>query len=53
MGEIDIIAERDCVLHLLKLKIAHMIKLVNTCMFLFDEIEIMDGNLESLKNCFY
>ena len=79
-GEIDIIAERDGILHFIEVKnrskdlipgryavnagkqrhirnaaqyylMQH--NLSNTCLVSFDVIEITDGNLEFLENCFY
>ena len=79
-GEIDIIAERDGVLHFIEVKnrthdlilgryavnankqrhIRHAAQkyllqhhLMHDCMVSFDVIEITDGNLEFLENCFY
>jgi putative endonuclease len=79
-GEIDIIAERDGVVHFIEVKNrskdlipgryavntskqCHIRKaaqnylmqhnLTNTCLVAFDVIEITDGNLEFLENCFY
>lgn len=80
LGEIDIIAKRDDVLHFIEVKnrthdlIAgryavnaekqrhirqsaqfYMMqnRLINQCLVCFDVIEITDGNLEFLENCFY
>ena len=79
-GEIDVIAERDGVVHFIEVKnrskdlipgryavnagkqrhirnaaqnylMQH--NLTNTCSVSFDVIEITDGNLEFLENCFY
>lgn len=79
-GEIDIIAERDGVLHFIEVKNrSHDLipgryavnltkqrhirraaeyylvqqKLLNTCLVSFDVIEITDGKIEFLENCFY
>ena len=79
-GEIDIIAERDGVVHFIEVKnrshdlipgryAVNVAKqrhirncaqnyllqhgMLNDCMVSFDVIEITDGNLEFLENCFY